>query len=62
MAGVVEPWAACLIGAIAGLIYIGGSKALLVLRLDDAYVSFFGNPLTASNNFVSYSYLLLAYS
>mmetsp|Transcript_2801 Transcript_2801/g.6263 ORF Transcript_2801/g.6263 Transcript_2801/m.6263 type:complete len:547 (-) Transcript_2801:36-1676(-) len=34
--GVVEPWAAMLIGGIAGLLYIGGSNLLLKLRLDDA--------------------------
>ena len=33
---VVEPWAAVLIGFIAGLLYIGGSKGILKLRLDDA--------------------------
>jgi len=34
--GVVEPWAAVLIGFIAGLLYIGSSKGILRLRLDDA--------------------------
>jgi len=34
--GVVEPWAAMLIGGIAGLLYIGGSNLLIKLRLDDA--------------------------
>mmetsp|Transcript_11130 Transcript_11130/g.26748 ORF Transcript_11130/g.26748 Transcript_11130/m.26748 type:complete len:531 (-) Transcript_11130:55-1647(-) len=34
--GVVEPWAAMVIGAIAGLLYIGGSNLLVRLRLDDA--------------------------
>jgi len=34
--GVVEPWAAMLIGGIAGVLYIGGSNLLLKLRLDDA--------------------------
>jgi Amt family ammonium transporter len=34
--GVMEPWAAVVIGTVAGLLYIGGSKLLLVLRLDDA--------------------------
>ena len=34
--GVVEPWAAVLIGAIAGLLYIFGSWLMIKLRLDDA--------------------------
>lgn len=34
--GVVEPWAAVVIGSIAGLLYIVGSWALVKLRLDDA--------------------------
>ena len=34
--GVVEPWAALLIGIFAGLLYLGGSNLLLKLRLDDA--------------------------
>lgn len=34
--GVVEPWAAVIIGIIAGLLYWGGSKGLIYLRLDDA--------------------------
>lgn len=34
--GVVEPWAAMIIGGIAGLLYIGGSNLLLRFRLDDA--------------------------
>jgi len=34
--GVVEPWAALLIGAVAGLLYISGSSLLVRLRLDDA--------------------------
>jgi len=34
--GVVEPWAAMLIGAVAGLLYLGGSNLLIKLRLDDA--------------------------
>lgn len=34
--GVVEPWAAIVIGAIAGLLYIFGSWALIKMRLDDA--------------------------
>ena len=34
--GVVEPWAAVLIGFVAGLLYIGSSKGILRLRLDDA--------------------------
>ena len=33
---VVEPWAAVLIGAIAGLLYIFGTWFLVELRLDDA--------------------------
>lgn len=35
-AGVVEPWAAVLTGAVAGLLYLGGANLLLRLRLDDA--------------------------
>lgn len=34
--GVVEPWAAILIGATAGLLFLGGTKLLVILRLDDA--------------------------
>jgi len=34
--GVVEPWAAVVIGAGAGLLYLCGSSLLLKLRLDDA--------------------------
>lgn len=34
--GVVEPWAACVTGAIAGMLYIIASKGLVYLRLDDA--------------------------
>jgi ammonium transporter, Amt family len=34
--GVVEPWAAVLTGAVAGLLYMVGSWALVKLRLDDA--------------------------
>jgi len=34
--GVVEPWAALVIGICAGLLYLGGSSLLLKLRLDDA--------------------------
>ena len=34
--GTVENWAAAAIGAIAGLIYLGGSALLIKLRLDDA--------------------------
>jgi Amt family ammonium transporter len=33
---IVEPWAAMIIGACAGLIYLGGSHLLITLRLDDA--------------------------
>lgn len=32
----VEPWAAVIIGACAGLLYLGGSHVLIKLRLDDA--------------------------
>jgi Amt family ammonium transporter len=35
-AGVVEPWAAIVIGAVAGLLYLGGTQLLVRLRLDDA--------------------------
>jgi len=34
--GVVEPWAAMLIGGVAGLLYIGSSSLLIKFRLDDA--------------------------
>lgn len=34
--GVVEPWAALVIGTIAGLLYIWGSRMLVRMRLDDA--------------------------
>jgi len=34
--GVIEPWAAVMIGLIAGILYILGSKGLVRLRLDDA--------------------------
>lgn len=34
--GTVEPWAAALIGCIAGFVYLGASHFLVVLRLDDA--------------------------
>jgi Amt family ammonium transporter len=33
--GVVEPWAAIVIGAVAGVLYIVGSKGMIRLRLDD---------------------------
>ncbi len=35
-AGLVEPWAAVLTGAVAGLLYLGGTQLLVRLRLDDA--------------------------
>ena len=34
--GVVEPWAAVVIGSVSGLLYMVGSWGLLKLRLDDA--------------------------
>jgi Amt family ammonium transporter len=34
--GTVEPWAACLIGVVAGWVYLGGSALLLRLKIDDA--------------------------
>jgi ammonium transporter, Amt family len=34
--GVVEPWAAVVIGTVAGNLYLVGSKLLVRLRLDDA--------------------------
>lgn len=34
--GVVEPWAAIIIGVVAGVLYIAGSHGLIRLRLDDA--------------------------
>lgn len=33
---VVEPWAAVLIGAVAGLVYVFASKLLVMLKIDDA--------------------------
>lgn len=33
---VVEPWAACLIGIISGWVYVGSSKLLIKLKIDDA--------------------------
>jgi ammonia channel protein AmtB len=33
---IIENWAAYLIGAIAGVIYLGGSVALIKMKLDDA--------------------------
>jgi len=34
--GVVEPWAAVIIGGLGGLIYLAGSALLIRIRLDDA--------------------------
>ena len=34
--GVLEPWAAVVVGFVAGLLYIASSKGILLLRLDDA--------------------------
>jgi ammonium transporter, Amt family len=34
--GVVEPWAAVVTGAVAGCLYLVGSRGLVKLRLDDA--------------------------
>lgn len=34
--GVIEPWAAVIIGAVAGLLYLSTSKLLIRLRIDDA--------------------------
>lgn len=34
--GVIEPWAATIIGAVAGMLYCGSSRTLVKLRLDDA--------------------------
>jgi Amt family ammonium transporter len=34
--GVVEPWAAVIVGAVAGLLYLAGTSLLLKMRLDDA--------------------------
>jgi len=34
--GVVEPWAAVVVGAVAGVLYLVSSRLLLRLRLDDA--------------------------
>lgn len=33
---VVEPWAAVLIGIISGWVYVGASKLLVMLKIDDA--------------------------
>jgi len=33
---VVEPWAAVLIGMVSGLVYVGASKLLVKLKIDDA--------------------------
>ncbi|KAL3909674.1 MAG: hypothetical protein SGILL_007995 [Bacillariaceae sp.] len=33
---VVRPWAACIIGVIAGLVYYGFSKFLVAMKIDDA--------------------------
>jgi ammonium transporter, Amt family len=32
----VHPWSACIIGAVAGAVYLGASKLLIKLRIDDA--------------------------
>lgn len=34
--GIVEPWAAVITGAVAGCLYLVGSRGLVRLRLDDA--------------------------
>jgi len=34
--GTIEMWAACVVGLVAGWIYLGGSKLLIRFRLDDA--------------------------
>lgn len=34
--GVVEPWASCVIGVFAGVIFLLGTRGLVLLRLDDA--------------------------
>ena len=34
--GVLEPWAAVVVGFVAGLLYIASSKGILLMRLDDA--------------------------
>jgi ammonium transporter, Amt family len=44
--GIIEPWAAMLIGSTAGLLYIFGSWALLKLKLDDAVDAIPGEELT----------------
>ena len=35
-AGVLEPWAAVVTGAVGGALYLGGTNLLIKLRLDDA--------------------------
>jgi ammonium transporter, Amt family len=32
----MTPWSAIIVGAVAGLVYLGGSKLLIKLRIDDA--------------------------
>lgn len=34
--GTIEPWAACLIGMVSGLVYIAGSALLIKWKIDDA--------------------------
>lgn len=34
--GVMEPWAAVVVGLLAGVLYVGASNGLLLLELDDA--------------------------
>jgi Amt family ammonium transporter len=34
--GLIEPWAAVIVGIISGIVYLGGSRLLILLRLDDA--------------------------
>merc|ERR1719491_2697801 len=33
---VVQPWAACIIGVVGGLVYYGFSKFLIKMKIDDA--------------------------
>ena len=34
--GFIEPWAAIIVGVVAGIIYVGASKLLVRMRIDDA--------------------------
>ena len=65
---VVEPWAAVLIGAISGVVYVFSSKLLVLLKIDDAVdaipVHFFNGMwgCIATGLFASPRHTLLAYN